>query len=56
VCAHYTLIIDELRIEKAHSMGISSGGLIAIEHARQFDHRLHTRTFSGIMRKIFFRS
>jgi pimeloyl-ACP methyl ester carboxylesterase len=43
------MIMDALRIERIHSMGISYGGFVAIEHARQFHHRLHTLTLSGII-------
>jgi 3-oxoadipate enol-lactonase len=47
---HYlTVVMDELGVEKVHSMGISYGGFIAIEHARQYHHRLHTLTLSGII-------
>ena len=46
---YLTMIMDELRIERIHSMGISYGGFIAIEHARAFHHRLHTLTLSGII-------
>jgi pimeloyl-ACP methyl ester carboxylesterase len=41
--------MDELGIARVHSMGISYGGFIAIEHARQFRDRLHTLTLSGII-------
>jgi Predicted hydrolases or acyltransferases (alpha/beta hydrolase superfamily) len=44
-----TAIMDELGIARIHSMGISYGGFIAIEHARQFQQRLHTLTLSGII-------
>jgi 3-oxoadipate enol-lactonase len=44
-----TAIMDELAVEKIHSMGISYGGFIALEHARQFHRRLHTLTLSGII-------
>jgi YD repeat-containing protein len=49
IASYLTTIMDELSIEKIHSMGISYGGFIAIEHARQFHHRLHTLTLSGII-------
>lgn len=49
IAYYLTTIMDELSIEKIHSMGISYGGFIAIEHARQFHHRLHTLTLSGII-------
>jgi 3-oxoadipate enol-lactonase len=47
--AYLTAIMDRLAIERVHSMGISYGGFIAIEHARQFHGRLHTLTLSGII-------
>ncbi len=47
--AYLTLIMDELGVGKVHTMGISYGGFVAIEHARQFRDRLHTLTLSGII-------
>jgi len=49
IAAYLDTIMDELGIARIHSMGISYGGFIAIEHARQFHHRLHTLTLSGII-------
>ena len=49
IAAYLTMIMDALGIERIHSMGISYGGFVAIEHARQFHHRLHTLTLSGII-------
>ena len=49
IAQYLTLIMDELGVEKIHSMGISYGGFIALEHARQFHRRLHTLTLSGII-------
>jgi 3-oxoadipate enol-lactonase len=49
IARYLTQIMDELGIDKVHSMGISYGGFIAIEHARQFHDRLHTLTLSGII-------
>lgn len=49
VASYLTRILDHLGIEKVHSTGISYGGFIAIEHARQFSDRLHTLTLSGII-------
>ncbi len=46
---YLTMVMDSLGVEKVHSMGISYGGFIAIEHARQFWQRLHTLTLSGII-------
>lgn len=49
IASYLTTIMDALGIAKIHSMGISYGGFIAIEHARQFHERLHTLTLSGII-------
>jgi 3-oxoadipate enol-lactonase len=49
IARYLTVIMDELGIDAVHSMGISYGGFIAIEHARQFHHRLRTLTLSGII-------
>jgi pimeloyl-ACP methyl ester carboxylesterase len=49
IAAYLTMIMDALRIERVHSMGISYGGFVAIEHARAFHRRLHTLTLSGII-------
>ncbi|HUK13470.1 MAG TPA: alpha/beta fold hydrolase, partial [Thermoanaerobaculaceae bacterium] len=49
IAAYLTMIMDTLGIERIHSMGISYGGFVAIEHARQFHDRLHTLTLSGII-------
>jgi 3-oxoadipate enol-lactonase len=49
IAEYLTMIMDELRIERIHSMGISYGGFVAIEHARTFHRRLHTLTLSGII-------
>lgn len=49
LAAYLTAIMDTLGLQRIHSMGISYGGFIAIEHARQFHHRLHTLTLSGII-------
>jgi YD repeat-containing protein len=49
IASYLTAVMDELGIAKIHSMGISYGGFIAIEHARQFHERLHTLTLSGII-------
>jgi 3-oxoadipate enol-lactonase len=49
IAFYLTMIMDALGIAKIHSMGISYGGFVAIEHARQFHDRLHTLTLSGII-------
>ena len=52
IAHHLTLIMDELGVEQVHSMGISYGGFVAIEHARQHHRRLHTLTLSGIILSV----
>lgn len=47
--AYLTAIVDALRIERFHLMGISYGGFVALDYARQFQERLHTLTISGIL-------
>lgn len=42
-------ILDELAIARIHLVGISYGGFVALEFARQFQARLHTLTLSGII-------
>ncbi|MGZ7033499.1 MAG: alpha/beta fold hydrolase [Thermoanaerobaculia bacterium] len=42
-------ILDENRVERTHVIGISYGGFVALEFARQFQSRLHTLTLSGII-------
>jgi 3-oxoadipate enol-lactonase len=49
IAQYLTMVMDELGVERVHSMGISYGGFVAIEHARQFWRRLHTLTLSGII-------
>ena len=49
IAQYLTLVMDELDVDKVHSMGISYGGFVAIEHARQFWRRLRTLTLSGII-------
>jgi pimeloyl-ACP methyl ester carboxylesterase len=41
--------MDEAGVEKVHLMGISYGGFIALDFARQFQERLHTLVLSGIL-------
>jgi 3-oxoadipate enol-lactonase len=49
IARYLTAVMDALGVEMVHSMGISYGGFIAIEHARQYWRRLHTLTLSGII-------
>src|SRR5512143_2769451 len=43
------LVMDHLGIERLHAMGISYGGFVALELARQHHERLRTLTLSGIL-------
>jgi pimeloyl-ACP methyl ester carboxylesterase len=49
LAAYLSLIADELGIHRFHLMGISYGGFVALDFARQFQARLHTMTLSGIL-------
>jgi pimeloyl-ACP methyl ester carboxylesterase len=42
-------IMDELRIERVHPIGVSYGGFIAADLGRLHGDRLHTLTLSGIL-------
>lgn len=47
---HYLCgILDTIDTERIHLLGISYGGLVALEFARQFQNRLHTLVVSGIL-------
>ncbi len=46
---YLALILDEIGQERAHVMGISYGGFIALDFARLFQKRLHTLVLSGIL-------
>ena len=47
--AYLTLIADSLSLARFHLMGISYGGFVALDYARQYQDRLHTLTVSGIL-------
>ncbi|MCA1731971.1 MAG: alpha/beta hydrolase [Acidobacteria bacterium] len=49
IAAGLEAILDVAGIERIHAMGVSWGGFVAVEFARQFQHRLHTLTLSGIL-------
>jgi pimeloyl-ACP methyl ester carboxylesterase len=49
LAAYLTRIVDELGIRRFHLMGISYGGFVALDYARQFQERLYTLTLSGIL-------
>lgn len=47
--AYLARILDEIGCARIHLMGISYGGFVALEFARQFPSRLHTLLLSGII-------
>jgi 3-oxoadipate enol-lactonase len=49
IAAYLVRIADELDVGRLHLMGISYGGFVALDFARQFQDRLHTLTLSGIL-------
>jgi pimeloyl-ACP methyl ester carboxylesterase len=49
IAGYLVRIADELRIERFHLMGISYGGFVGLDFARQYQDRLHTLTLSGIL-------
>jgi len=46
---HLAALLDEVGAERAHVMGVSYGGFVALDFARLFPERLHTLTLSGIL-------
>jgi pimeloyl-ACP methyl ester carboxylesterase len=56
IAAYLTRIADELEIRRFHLMGISYGGFVGLDYARQFQERLYTLTLSGILltREVLF--
>ena len=49
IAAYLTRIADELGVGRFHLMGISYGGFVGLDYARQFQERLYTLTLSGIL-------
>ena len=49
IASYLASVLDELGVERAHLMGISYGGFVGLDFARQFQERLHTLTLSGIL-------
>lgn len=49
IAAYLTRIVDELEIHRFHLMGISYGGFVGLDYARQFQERLYTLTLSGVL-------
>lgn len=56
IAAYLTRIADGLEIGRFHLMGISYGGFVGLDYARQFQERLYTLTLSGILlsREVLF--
>lgn len=49
IAGYLVRILDRIGAERVHLVGISYGGFVALEFARQFQQRLHTLTVSGIL-------
>jgi 3-oxoadipate enol-lactonase len=49
IASYLASVLDELSLDRVHVMGISYGGFIGLDFARQFQERLHTLTLSGIL-------
>jgi 3-oxoadipate enol-lactonase len=49
IASYLVRILDRIGVERIHLVGISYGGFVALEFARQFQERLHTLTVSGIL-------
>jgi 3-oxoadipate enol-lactonase len=49
IASYLASVLDELELDRVHLMGISYGGFIGLDFARQFQARLHTLTLSGIL-------
>lgn len=49
MAGYLAAILDELRLDRVHAMGISYGGFVAADFARLHPRRLHTLTLSGIL-------
>lgn len=49
IASYLVRILDRIGAERIHLVGISYGGFVALEFARQFQERLHTLAVSGIL-------
>ena len=49
IASYLVRILDRIGVERVHLVGISYGGFVALEFARQFQDRLHTLAVSGIL-------
>lgn len=48
-CDYLVKILDDLKIQQVHMMGVSFGGMAALEFARKYSERLMTCSVSGIV-------
>ena len=49
IASYLARLLDAIGAERIHLVGISYGGFVALEFARQFSARLHTLVLSGII-------
>jgi pimeloyl-ACP methyl ester carboxylesterase len=49
IASYLASVLDQLSLARVHLMGISYGGFVGLDFARQFQERLHTLTLSGIL-------
>ena len=49
IASYLVRILDRIGVKRVHLVGISYGGFVALEFARQFQDRLHTMAVSGIL-------
>lgn len=49
IADYLAMIMDELEIDRVHTVGVSYGGFVAAEFGRRHPDRLHTQTLSGIL-------
>ncbi|HEY5610315.1 MAG TPA: alpha/beta hydrolase [Thermoanaerobaculia bacterium] len=49
IASYLARILDAIDVERIHLVGISYGGFVGLEFARQFPARLHTLVLSGIL-------
>lgn len=48
-CDYLIAILDEIKINRIHPVGVSYGGFVAADLGRLYQDRLHTLTLSGIL-------
>jgi pimeloyl-ACP methyl ester carboxylesterase len=49
LCHFLTKILDHLKIDKIHLMGVSFGGMVGLSYSRLYQDRLYTLTTSGAL-------